>query len=805
LITLIKYINIPWLLLISKICFSQSNISGHITDSINAPISFVQVSLLQSLDSSLYLGVISDENGNYSFGNLKRGNYFIKVMALGYSDKFSAPVEIDDENKFKVIDIKMNSLRIDLSEVSITSLRNFFEFKNGNVTVTIEGSPLAVGNTLYDLLSRMPGVTIIDADISIQGTHGAKILLDGRLQQFSGSQLINLLKSINASSIEKIEIMKNPSVKYDASGASGIINVKTKKLKIVGVSGNLNSTYTQAFYSNGLSSLELNYKGKKINLFSSLSLTDESYRKVNYYNRLVEFNSLNTQLQQTYIEKEHSRFYASSIGADWFFNSKNTMGVKVSSWGGVGYYDRSGRIDIKNSDLGYDYSDFGFHKENPFNYSSANINFEHKFDTLGTKITTAIDYGYNSDLYTGKYFQNYYDHLNYGVLPGRIYRTDNRLNLRIIACKLDFEKQLTKTVKLETGFKNAYQTLLSDFYFANMSTLTGEYLEDSSLTNIFAYNEQISAAYANFQKTAGKFNFQLGFRVENTKVSSSGKFHGIGYRRQYLNLFPLFSIDYNYSKKHSWQLFYNRRIERPDYNSFNPYRIFRNLLVSDMGNPFLIPMYINSVALSHTFKGSITNSISYTKIENIFFANTVQNDSTKEVVTSTQNLRSKDVFAYNLFLQRNVTKWWVATVYTSSSYFSLNGYVNGLNYNTSSYSFYCGTNNQFLLKKNKIEVGAFYTAPWIEGIILTKARWNFDMAIRRSLIKEKLNLVIGCSDVFFTAFQRMESHFGNLNWSAKHTNDTRRVRISLSYNFGKLKVQQREIKSNEEERKRLKH
>ncbi|MEO6304984.1 MAG: TonB-dependent receptor, partial [Bacteroidia bacterium] len=550
-------------------------------DSLNVPMAYVPVALLDAKDSLVYKGVITNDSGVYYFDKITPGKYLIKIIVPGYAIKYSSSFELDNASNLQIPDLKISSAGINLNEIAVTVIKRPIEFKNGNVTVFIEGSPLAVGNTAFDLLSRLPGVTVVDDNISIQGKQGVKIFIDDRMQQLSGQQIINVLKGINASMIEKIEIMKNPPVKYDASGSAGIINIKTKKIKIIGFSGSINATYTQAYYGNGLSGLELNYKGKKLTFFSSIGAADESVRKVNHTDRVVLFNSNTSELDQVYFERERNPYLYANIGSDWFVNSKNIIGVKISSWGAVAHHDRVGNIDIKNSDLGYNHSDYGYNKTNPWSYTNLNLNAEHLFDTVGTKLLFSADYTYNFDIYKGDFYTRFQDFTGPIISQDRIYQTANKLLLNIASAKLDFEKQLSKTLKLESGLKATHQNMLSDFYFANKDLTMDKYVTDSSLTNIFSYNELITAAYINLQKTVKKFNFQAGTRAENTNINAHSKTNDVKYTRQYFNLFPVVSVDYNANEKNSLQLSFNRRIERPDYNSFNPYRTFKNYLVTE--------------------------------------------------------------------------------------------------------------------------------------------------------------------------------------------------------------------------------
>ena len=785
---------------------AQSFVKGRIIDSLNKPVPFCALGMIKLSDSTVLKGTLTNDEGEFIFDKISSGQYKLKANNLGTSIIFPAIIQVDSITQTDLSNLVFNNISKNLNEVEIAVIKRPIEFKNGNIIVNIDGSPLAVGNSLYDLLSRLPGVTVLDDVISIQGTSGARFYIDDRLQNISGNQLINLLKSINANSIEKIEIMKNPPVKYDASGNAGIINIRTKKLKIVGFSGSVYNTYTQAYYYNTMSGFNLNYKGKKLNFFSGISYNDDSYYRRNFYNRRVTFDAITSQLNQTYLEREHNKFSGLNIGGDYFINTKNILGFKISTYGGNEKDKRVGDINITNSDLGYDYTSYGSSKANPWIYTNANVNFEHLFDTSGTKLTVSADYTYNYDLYTSSFFNNFIKYNSSAVIDPKIFKADNYIYLNIGAAKADFEKKLNKNIKLETGLKETYTNMISNFSFMNKDIASGNYVNDSTLTNAFQYKEVISAAYANLQGSYKKLNFQGGLRAENTTVNTLSHSNNVKYNRNYFNLFPLVSLDYNTTPKTSFSITYNRRLERPNYNSFNPYRQFRNYLNSEVGNPKLMPMYFNMVTFTHNYKGIFNQTFTYNSIKNIFFSYNIQNDSTKENLYSITNFKHRDVFAYDVFFQKNIFPWWITSLNTFFIYFNYNGDLNGVHYKVSQYSYYIVNNNQFIFKKNfKAELNLFYIGPWLDGITQSKERWNLDVAIKKSFFENKLNVVIGCSDIFFTSINRGTTNFGNISSDFKHYNDTRRIRLSLTYNFGDLKVQQRDIKSNQEESNRAGH
>lgn len=782
--------------------FGQSQISGKVIDSVGAPLPYSPIALLNVKDSSVHKGIITDDAGKYVFEKIQAGNYFLKVIATGFKIKYSEFFKVDSASAVQIPDIQVSSA-VNLNEVAVTVMKKTIEFKNGNITVNVEDSPLAVGNTLYDLLSKLPGVTVVDDVISINGKSGIRILLDDRIQQYSGQQLMNVLKSINASSIQKIEILKNPPVKYDASGA-GFISVKTKKVKLTGFSGSTNFNYTQGVYANKQGGLSLNYKGKDFTVFSGVYPAIDEYQYKSIFDKNVTYNGITTNFHQITSERNTNKYASFNIGSDWFVNKRHTIGIKIEGMQGTATPVRQGINYLSDDSQGYDHLIFNSVRPNSWNYINYNLNTEHKFDTVGTTLRFSFDYSPNTDLNKGDFENVFINKGSANALPPRIFKSDNNLKFILYTAKLDFEKQLNKLIKLEAGIKANDQNMLTDFNFQNRDMVTGTYSIDSVYTNVFSYKEQVTAGYLNFQSQFKKFSFQAGVRGENTKIRAESLTNSVKYNRDYFNLFPMLSVSFDPTEKNSFQLSYNKRIERPSYTTFNPYKYFVNLLVSFQGNPYMQPQYIEAVEFTHGYKRWLYSTLAVSKINNSFYGYPVQNDSTKETSNRTANLHTAMVYTYGVFIQKEIKKWWMFTFNLSANYVDFWGQIEGRDYSGSGAQYYAFLNNQFSLPKNfKVELNGQYIMPGNVVIYNNAPRWGLNLSIRKAFLDNKLNLTVGMNDIFFTMVTKNTANYLNMNSSVFNSTDTQRFKINLSYNFGKIKVQQRRTKSNEEESKRL--
>ncbi len=803
-----RKITLPLILLL---CFHTGikgqSIRGRIVDSTQSPVPFATVALLKAADSSVYKGTLSDEKGIYFFEQLQKGNYFLRVQTIGYEEQYSAVLVADSSYPVEVPDLLLRVNGIHLNEVAITAIKKTVEFKNGNVIVNVENSPLAKGNTVYDLFSRLPGVSIDNNSISLQGKSGVTVMIDGRPQQLNNAQLMNLLRSMNAEQVEKIEVLKNPPVKYDASGTSGMINIKTKKTKQLGFSGTMYSSCSQGFYPRSMSGLTLNFKAEKVLLSAALDYNNSLYRTTERFEKKFGSAAGTTTFNGLGSIKSGETGLNYRLGADYLLSNKNTLGFKID--GGPGSYTDTGtgtNTVTGYSTLGFDHLGSYTFNYNKWMLNNYNVNAEHKFDTLGSALNFAADYTTVRENDNSCIENHFRDTADADVLPENTYNSSNNNGSAILSSRLDYNKVLDAASSVEAGAKVSFVDTRNDYLFERKNSSTGEYYKDTALSNNYRYNEQTYALYVNYKRSWEKLNIQLGLRGENTSLKGRNIGKAFELKRDYYNVFPTVSMEYTVSDKHNFQLNLNRRIDRPQYDNLNPFRIYRDQYSYYQGNPFLLPHYSNAVELTHSYKQSITNSFSFTRIDNVMLDYTQQNDSTKVTTETIKNTKSNTSCAYSFTLQHDLKPWWQLSGNGLVSYLTYEGDINGVNFNRGGINYYGYLNNTFIAPENtKIEIVVLYRGPRLYGITQIKPRWMLSLAVKKSFLNNKLDCSMGVNDIFYTFIGRSAVKFSNQDWTYRQTNDTRRLVLSVNYNFGKLKLNKRETSSNEQEKERLGH
>jgi iron complex outermembrane receptor protein len=788
-------------LLLSFRSYSQE-IIGTASDSSGKRLEYITIALSRAADSTVVKASSTNDKGEFHFRAIKSGRYLIVIKDLLHKTYYSAPINVDTLSKIRLADIKLGSLDKELDEVTVSALKKPIEFKNGNITINVEDSPLAIGNSVYDLLSQMPGVMVDNDNITIQGKSGVSIYIDDRKQPLTGQQLVNLLRGMSASSVEKIEIIKNPSAKYDAAGTAGIINIRSKKLKLTGWSGNLGYTYSRGQKSTNNADLSLNYKGRKLSLFSSIAAFEGTFKMRNDFYKTVPYAGENTILDSRSVEYDVAHYATVNLGLDWNVTPKNTIGLRFQGVPGYALRTREGNNGLSDDRLGYNNLMYKRTVPNIWYLANYNFNSEHLLDTNGTKLKFSADlYGPYTDIYHTRYDYRFTNNALQDVLPVRKDTAGNTIDLRVASARVDFERKLSKTLSFEAGVKAAYQDIYSDYDLEHYNPGTGKYNLDTMFTNRFRYHEEITAAYVNFQKEMKKWNYQVGLRAENTVVRSSSDLKAFAYQRQYFKLFPSLAVNYNPSSTHAWSLALNQRIWRPDYNNFNPYYQFNNLFSVNRGNPYLLPEIFYSAEISHSYKSKLNISWSYMYSESPIRPQSTQVDSTRVTYLQTANLIRSNESQLSLYYGDDIKKWWNINLGAGGWYYDFYGIVDGKTLDNYAFSYNGWAKNIFLLPGNfKIEIMAWFVGPWLYGgFYMQRPRGMVNTGIKRSFLDNKLTFKLSVNDIFFSGTLTSDVNFNNQSYSLFQTFDSRRFNAAISFDFGRIKVSERQVKRADEQ------
>ncbi len=742
------------------------------------------ISLLLNSNQSLVKTELLSENGAFAFENVAKGNYIIKVSENGKT-KFTGTA-FDANNDVVDMTVTIAASVNNLQEVVVKKEKPYIERQDGKMIVNLENSLSATGSSAFEVLEKAPSVRVDQNDnISLRGKSGVIVQIDGKQVQMSGQNLANYLRGIPSGSVEKMEFITNPSSKYDAAGTA-IINIKMKKDKRKGTNGSVQVSYGQGRYPKSNNTLSLNHRNKKINLFGNYSF---AYREG--FNRLTLDRSFyeNGLFDGAYDQRNFLNITLKNNilrgGMDYFINDKHTLGVLVS---GV-----SNNVNLTGENVSDVYNPnrqkLSLFQTNSltkerWKNGSLNLNYKWVIDTTGTEFTTDFDYANYGNRNNQDFTTTYYNIDQSPANPAYILHGNLRGDLNIFALKSDYVRTFSNKVKFETGIKSSYVKADNALSFYDRSN--GTDIFDTTKSNHFIYKENINAAYANASREFGKWNVQLGLRMENTNISGEQRFGGTFFDDSYVQLFPSALVSYNLNPKNSLEINYSRRIQRPSYDQLNPFKFFLDQTTYKAGNPKLEPQTTHSVELTHTFNQKIFTTLSFSRTQNNI-TETISPSETEERVTvqTTRNLDHVDVYSLAFVVPVKVTKWWDTTNNLNFYVGSYSGTVSNTTLqNAGNFTWNVNSQNNFKLGNGFFaELSGNYQAPENYAFDRIRRIWFINCGLQKKF-ENKSTLKLAVNDIFNSNEIQATTRFTSYTEHFLVKRDTQTIVLSYTYNFG---------------------
>ena len=774
-----------------------AKISGTVIDGSQKIIESSTITLLRAKDSSVAKIGVADKNGTFQFEKIAEGKYFVSVSAAGHQNGYSEIFEVTPEKSsitLKTIELIPQSKS--LTGVTVITKKPLVEQKIDRTVINVEASVTNVGSSALEVLEKSPGISVDkDGNISLKGKEGVMILVDGRPTQLSGADLANMLRSMNANQLDQIEIMTNPPAKYDAAGNAGIINIKTKKNKQLGYNGSVNAGYGQGRYPRFNDGLNFNYRVNKINVFTNPSHNyDENYNVLTIQRNFRDKNTkeLVSHFDQVAKMKNENNSFNGKIGLDYFANKNTTFGFVVTDFSSdrsnsprnvTNIFDNSGNLENQTRA-------FSTGKQDWKNFST-NLNFRQVLDTSGKELTADLDYiTYDSKNHTSM-INSYFDTIGNSIMKADTLLGSLPQNIKIYSGKIDYLQPLKKGARFEAGIKSSY--VKTDNNAVYDSIQYGEMVHDFNRSNYFIYEENINAAYVNLNKPINKkWGAQFGLRVENTNAKGNQVTTNQKFDRHYTQLFPTAYVQYTADKNNSFVLNYGRRVRRPDYQSLNPFINFIDRYTYQQGNPNLKPQFSHNVELSHTFKGSFTTTLNYSRTTDIIQNVIEQNESTNETFVKRANIAKQRQFGISFNASNSFTKWWKNNFYVNVFNNRFEGIVNNTFVTIGATTLMLNGSQQFQISKTwSAELSGFYRTQGIEGVIHAKPFGMMSAGLSKQVMKNKGTLRLNIRDIFKTQYFRGESKYSNVDAAFQEHRDSRVVNIGFTYRFSKGKINQR--------------
>jgi outer membrane receptor protein involved in Fe transport len=781
-----------------------SRISGSVKDGDGKAIQGVTLSLLKVKDSSLAKLAVSDKNGDYELINIKPGKYIISATSVGYGKTFSQPFETGETN-IEMPALALASKATSLAEVSVQVRRPLVETKIDKMVVNVDASPTNAGNSALDVLEKSPGITVDkDGNISLKGKQGVIVLMDGKQTYLGGQDLANLLRNLPASQLDQIEIMTQPSAKYDASGNSGILNLRTKKNTLTGFNGSINLSYIQARYPKSPNSFNFNYRKGKVNLFSNLSYSYwEGFNEITI-NRNQPDGSQRDQESEL---RFRSQNYSARVGLDYSLDKKTNFGVNLNgtynprkNWGGT----LSNHKDAH--DLILDYNEAYSSSKDDWKNFGGNLNFRRLLDKPGKEISADVDvilYSTVSNQFSNNY--EYYPnkspkakpYLLRGILPQ---------DISIYTAKVDYTVPVGKDGKLETGVKSTYVTTDNDAPYQSFDT-TGVYntwVADGR-SDHFIYSENINAGYLNYSRQIKKLGIQLGVRVEQTHSVGESVKQDTTFTKDYIQPFPTAYFSYKLNDANSLGLSYGRRLDRPNYQDLNPFQRILDQYTYQQGNPNLSPQFTHNVEFSHNYKGKLNTTVNYTYTKDII--NDILRREGEKTFQIKDNIAKRRNIGLAVSYNAPINKWWMTSLYFNGFNNHFEGFIGAIPLNVDVTSFMANMSQRFTFPKGwTAEVSGFYRSKSQEGgLIIADPMGVVNFGASKTVLKNKGTIKLNVSDPFYIQKFHGYTRFDDLDVDISSKWDNRRVGLSFSYRFskGQSVQQRRRAAASQEEQNRV--
>lgn len=760
------------------------------------PLHLATAQFFSKSDSTKPLAsVFTDSTGLFNVSLPASDAYLVSVSMIGYK---KAVREINaQQTAQQPVRIYLEADKTVLTAVAVTARRPLIEQRLDRLVINVGNSILGENSTAFELLQRAPGVYIDQSNnISLKGKPGATVMIDGRPVYLSSSEVANLLKNTQGSTIERIELIVNPSAKYDAAGTGGLINIVTKRARKPGVNGSVTAGAGVGVYPKVNGGGNLSYKSKSFNAYTNLSYTENKFpHDFTNDRKVTEPGGIRNIIQETDIIKRSHSFNARA-GLDYFINKKTTLGFLVNhnrTWYRADFVGDS-RIEKNRAFL-------ESLQRNAVTQSSSyittgNVNFRRLLKKEGEELNIDADITeYRSDARVNYKVQS----LKSTESKEFIFRNISPIDIGIRTFRADYTLPLKK-IQLDAGLKQSFIRTDNNFLFDSL--LHNNWKTDTSKTNRFIYKEAISAAYVNMVKQIDStWSIQAGLRAEYTHSNGNSITLDSVITRNYVSLFPSLFINKQLSPRHQLSFSYSRRINRPNYADLNPFVFYVDQYDVTQGNPYLKPAYIHNFELSWLFNNRFNISGGYSNTKNQFQKVVIQDTATRIATELNENLDRYHNYYLSAALPFDIKKWWESFYYVNLSY---KDYTSSIA-NNNGWTIQLYTENNFQLPRNfsaQLSYNFFYAQAY--GLYRSKPVSYIDFSMRKGFKNNKFALNFRVTDIFRMNKTTTYIRYNDIDQTTVNFYEGRIFRLSFTYRIGSKASTQRERKtSSKDEQNRI--
>jgi len=764
-------------------------VKGKVVDATtNNPLEYTTVTFITRSDSSLVAGEVTDQNGNYSIP-IKPGNYILKAQFLSYKTQFKS-VAINEASK----ELDMGTIKLaedinQLQDVEIRGKRTQMEMKLDKRVFNVGADLINQGLNVSEILDNLPSITVdMEGNVSLRGSQNVRILINGKASGLTGISTNQALQMLSGNMVERVEVITNPSARYQAEGSAGIVNIILKKDKRSGINGSFNLTFGHP--ADHDASINLNYRKEWFNLFLNYGLgyrnsPREGFAHQEYY---VEDSTYYIDIDREMSRKELSNSFR--FGSDFYLNEKNT--ITVSGLYNMGDGENDSDLIYNNYDENYNLVSRSkrvsteFEDEELFEYE---VNYEKKFEKKDHKLTVDVQYRKNGELEDSDIQTIPLGIDNPDILAQSYLNDENEENYLF---RGDYIHPITDKEKFEAGFRSTLRNIDNDFRVEEQNE-SGKWVIREEFTNNFLYDEDIHALYALYGKEFEKFDVQAGLRTEYTLIKTELVKTNEVNDNEYLNLFPSIHLTYDIIKENSVQLSYSRRFDRPSFWDLNPFFNYIDTLRIRSGNPALQPEFTHSMELGYLNnweKGSFYYGAYFRNttgvIERISF---VENGIT---FMQPQNLAKRDSYGLEANISNDITDFWnidgSINLYRQETF----GEFEGQDLHAETFTMSGRMNTRLTVMEDyEVQARGFYRAPERTTQGKRKSFYSMDVGVSREVLKGKGTVSVRARNILNSMKWRSETRGENFYYDSEYVWRPRQFSISFDYRLNNDKGRKR--------------
>lgn len=753
------------------------------------PIQFVNISLLNKKDSTAVAATVTDKKGKFVITDILPGSYIIRYSYIGYNSASIQNLYITNEQRninLGVVEM-VNDLK-KLNEVTVTGKKSVLNTSIDRKVYNVDQDIMSKSGSASDILKNIPSVEVdIEGQVSLRGSTDVMILINGKPSPLMGKTRAEVLQSLPANSIERIEVITNPSARYRPDGTSGIINIVLKKNSKLGWNGTVTANAGNKERYNG--NVSLNYNPGKMNWFGSYNLRQDNRTRTNNINRTY-FDSAGKE-SGYYNEWSTAKFRpvtnVLNMGVDINLNERNSFGIS-----GDYFYRHLVRNDIQNKftynnqyilTSNYDRLRYDPEFEKQFSFAAF---YEHKFSKEDHEIRVELNSSHSKEAEDNHYSDVYKQPVMAVSYDNTIIKQADKENQLTI----DYTYPINESSKLEAGYDGSVNTKDLDFYGEYYDTAQHMFVKDVVKTNLFLYKESIQAVYVTYEKSFGAFGFSAGLRGEQVNLKGNLVTIDSFIKNNYFKLYPTLHLSYEINDDNELQLNYSRRINRPDPDELNPFPEYRDPQNLSAGNPKMLPEIINSVELGYKWKNknySFVPSIYY-RYKTNGFTEVIKpiNDST--LLTTSENLANDQSAGLELIFSAKAAKVFTGNISSNIFYNRIDASSLGYSQSKSIVSFSANVNTTFTVTKTSmIQLSSNYRSARLTPQGKVYPRFVANIGLRQDMFKKRLAITLTLSDIFASGKDKRVLKTVYLDQNSMGRRDARIFYIGLSYRFGQTK------------------